>query len=127
MVPGLGRKVLPFPCLAQWAVRIYTQTGDLKFLTEIFPRIQETCLAWFDPSLDSDQDGSRVGCVGANWMERSPYLNIFNPEHLATRIATTESFALGKMLVEELDALQKSLGLWGIKLLLSTRAHCRLN
>jgi len=108
MVPGLGRKVLPFPCLAQWAVRIYTQTGDLKFLTEIFPRIQETCLAWFDPFLDSDHDGLPEWAVLAQtgWSDH-PTFNIFNPEHLATRIATTESFALGKVLVEELDALQK--------------------
>ena len=108
MVPGLGRKVLPFPCLAQCAAQIYTQTGDLKFLTEIFPRIQETCLAWFDPALDSDQDGLPEWAVLAQtgWSDH-PTFNIFNPEHLATRIATTESFALGKMLVEELDALQK--------------------
>jgi hypothetical protein len=104
----LGRKVLPFPCLAQLAERIYTQTSNLKFLTEIFPRIQETCLAWFDPSLDSDQDGFPEWAVLAQtgWSDH-PTFNIFNPEHLATRIATTESFALGKMLVEELVALQK--------------------
>ena len=108
MVPGLGRKVLPFPCLAQLAVRIYAQTGDLEFLTEIFPHIQETCLAWFDPSLDFDQDGLPEWAVLAQtgWNDH-PTFNIFNPEHLATRIATIESFALGKMLVEELDALQK--------------------
>lgn len=108
MVPGLGRKVLPFPCLAQLAVRIYAQTGDLEFLTEIFPHIQETCLAWFDPSLDRDQDGLPEWAVFAQtgWNDH-PTFNIFNPEHLATRIATTESLALGKMLVEELDALQK--------------------
>ena len=108
MVPGLGRKVLPFPCLAQLAVRIYAQTGDLEFLTEIFPHIQETCLAWFDPSLDHDQDGLPEWAVLAQtgWNDH-PTFNIFNPEHLATRIATTESFALGYMLVKELDALQK--------------------
>ncbi|HOO58682.1 MAG TPA: hypothetical protein PK273_05240, partial [Anaerolineaceae bacterium] len=101
MVPGLGRKVLPFPCLAQLAVRIYAQIGDLEFLTEIFPHIQETCLAWFDPSLDRDQDGLPEWAVLAQtgWNDH-PTFNIFNPEHLATRIATTESFALGKMLVE---------------------------
>ncbi len=108
MVPGLGRKVLPFPCLAQLAVRIYTQTGDKNFLAQIYPPLQETCLVWFDPSLDSDQDGFPEWVVLAQtgWSDH-PTFNIFNPEHLATRIATTESFALGKMLVEELVALQK--------------------
>ncbi len=108
MVPGLGRKVLPFPCLAQLAVQIYAQTGDLKFLTETFPHIQETCLAWFDPSLDRDQDGLPEWAVLAQtgWSDH-PTFNIFNLEHLATRIATTESLALGYMLVKELDALQK--------------------
>jgi hypothetical protein len=108
IVPGLGRKVLPFPCLAQCAAQIYTLTGDLNFLAQIYPPLRETCMAWFEPSLDRDQDSLPEWAVLAQtgWDDH-PTFNIFNAERLATRIATTESLALGYTLLEEIKALQK--------------------
>jgi len=108
MVPGLGRKVLPFPCLAQLAVQVYAQTGDNQFINEIYPQIRETCLAWFELTQDRDGDGLPEWAVLAQtgWSDH-PTFNIFNPKRLATRIATVESLALGQLLLDELLALQK--------------------
>jgi len=108
ILPGSGRKVLPFPCLTKLASQIYNQYGDNAFLAQVYPFLRETCLAWFEPTQDRDQDGLPEWSVFAQtgWRDH-PSFNLFNSEGFPTRIATTESLALGQLLLNELQALQK--------------------
>ncbi len=111
---GQRSSLLAAPFLASLAWKLYEQSQDKIFLTEIYPALQQFFWAWFSPEHDRNND------TLPEWQhplqisfEDHPLFNNWHRWARGVNIATVHSPSLLAALYHEAEALQKISGLIG--------------
>jgi hypothetical protein len=109
--PGLAGqrgRWLAGPLLASLAWQTFQHTGDLEFLREVQPKLENFTRCWFDNFHDRDGDGfPEWDHPLQSGLEDNPLFTVWAPDGQGADISVTESPALAALLYQEVYSLAK--------------------